>query len=218
MDEVLGHLTNDGGRLALLYLDLDKFKYVNDTLGHPAGDTLLESVARRLRACVRDSDIVARLGGDEFAILYLSPELPAAAMALAQRVIDTIGAPYQLGQRPVHVGVSIGIAIASGSETDGDTLLKNADMALYQAKAKGGRSYCIFEADMEANLRMRGLQVKLICASRWNGNNSRSITSLSMICKAISSADSKLYCVGTIQPAGWCCQGSSSHWPRSWAS
>ena len=155
MDEVLGHLTNDGGRLALLYLDLDKFKYVNDTLGHPAGDTLLESVARRLRACVRDSDIVARLGGDEFAILYLSPELPAAAMALAQRVIDTIGAPYQLGQRPVHVGVSIGIAIASGSETDGDTLLKNADMALYQAKAKGGRSYCIFEADMEANLHAR---------------------------------------------------------------
>ncbi len=137
MDEVLGHLSKDGLRLALLYLDLDKFKYVNDTLGHPAGDVLLEAVARRLQACVRDADIVARLGGDEFAILYLSTELPVAATALAQRLIDTLSAPYQIGHRQVDVGVSIGIAIATGADMDGDTLLKNADMALYQAKAKG---------------------------------------------------------------------------------
>jgi diguanylate cyclase (GGDEF)-like protein len=155
MNDVLSHLTEDGRRLALLYLDLDKFKYVNDTLGHPAGDALLEIVARRLRGCVRESDIVARLGGDEFAILYLSSELPIAATTLAQRLIDTLSVPYQLGQRQVEVGVSVGIAIATGSDIDGDTLLKNADMALYQAKAKGRKTYCVFEADMEARLHAR---------------------------------------------------------------
>jgi diguanylate cyclase (GGDEF)-like protein len=155
MDDVLRHLAKDGKHLALLYLDLDKFKYVNDTLGHPAGDALLEAVARRLQACVRESDIVARLGGDEFAILYLNTDVPGAAIVLAQRLIDTLSAPYQFGQRHMEVGVSIGIAIATDSDMDGDTLLKNADMALYQAKAKGRGTYCIFEADMEAKLHLR---------------------------------------------------------------
>jgi diguanylate cyclase (GGDEF)-like protein len=99
IDDVLCHLTKDDRRLALLYLDLDKFKYVNDTLGHPAGDALLEAAARRLQACVRESDIVVRLGGDEFAILYLSAELPVAAIQLAQRLIDALSAPYKIGQR-----------------------------------------------------------------------------------------------------------------------
>jgi diguanylate cyclase (GGDEF)-like protein len=155
MDVVLSHLNNDGRRLALLYLDLDRFKYVNDTLGHPAGDALLEAAARRLQSCVRGSDIVSRLGGDEFAILYLAADLPAAATTLAQRLIDALSAPYQLGQRRVEVGVSIGIAIATGADMDGDTLLKNADMALYQAKAQGRGTYCVFEADMEARLHAR---------------------------------------------------------------
>jgi diguanylate cyclase (GGDEF)-like protein len=155
MDDVLCDLSKDERRLALLYLDLDKFKYVNDTLGHPAGDALLEAFARRLKTCVRDYDIVARLGGDEFAILYLSTELPVAAIGLAERLIDTLSAPYQLGQRRVEVGVSIGIAITTGVDTDGDTLLKNADMALYQAKAMGRGTYCVFEADMEARLHAR---------------------------------------------------------------
>ena len=155
MDDVLLHLTKDGKRLALLYLDLDKFKNVNDTLGHPAGDALLEAVARRLQACIREADIVARLGGDEFAILYLSADLPFAATVLAQRLNDALSAPYQIGQRSVEVGVSIGIAIANDRTMDGDTLLKNADMALYQAKAMGRGTYCIFEADMEARLHQR---------------------------------------------------------------
>jgi len=153
LDEALRHLPQCGESLALLYLDLDRFKYVNDTLGHPAGDALLEAAARRLQGCVRDSDVVARLGGDEFAILYLSPELPGAAISLAQRVIDTLSAPYQIGQRQVQVGVSIGIAVAGGTDMDGDTLLRNTDMALYQAKARGRGTYCFFETDMEARLR-----------------------------------------------------------------
>ena len=155
LDEALNQVSPDGDHLALLYLDLDKFKYINDTLGHPAGDALLEAAALRLRNCVRESDLVARLGGDEFATLYLSPALPDAAAGLAQRIIETLSAPYQLDQRQVEVGVSIGIAIASGADIDGDTLLRNADMALYQAKANGRGTYAIFESDMEVRLRAR---------------------------------------------------------------
>ena len=155
MAEALGELTEDGDCLALLYLDLDKFKFVNDTLGHSAGDSLLEIVARRLQGCIRDTDIVARLGGDEFAVLYKSHDLPMAATTQAQRIIDALGAPYQLDQRRIDVGASIGIAIATNADMDGDTLLRNADMALYQAKAKGRGTYCVFEADMEVRLHAR---------------------------------------------------------------
>jgi predicted signal transduction protein with EAL and GGDEF domain len=124
-------------------------------LATPPVTPYLDAVGRRLQAGARDSDLVARLGGDEFAILYLSSELRGAAIALAERLINTLDAPYQLGQRQVEVGVSIGIAIATGADMDGDPLLKNADMALYQAKAMGRGTYCVFEADMEARLSAR---------------------------------------------------------------
>jgi diguanylate cyclase (GGDEF)-like protein len=153
--EAISQLNDTDAHLALLYIDLDRFKFVNDTLGHSAGDTLLEIVARRLQGCVRDADMVARLGGDEFAVLHKARDLPAAATAQAERVIEVLSGPYQLGQRQVDLGVSVGIAIATGTSIDGDQLLRNADMALYQAKSKGGGTYCVFEPEMESRLHAR---------------------------------------------------------------
>jgi diguanylate cyclase (GGDEF)-like protein len=155
LDEMIGNVKWRDTRLALLYLDLDRFKHVNDTLGHPIGDALLEAAGRRLLSCLRGSDIVARLGGDEFAIAFESADLPTAAEQLGQRIIDALGMPYNLAGHTVIVGASIGIALAGDGEMNADTLLKNADMALYQAKAKGRGVFSLFEADMERQLLSR---------------------------------------------------------------
>ncbi len=155
MEDALRLVSHRGLSLALLYLDLDKFKYVNDSLGHPAGDALLKAAAKRLKSCVRESEVVARLGGDEFAIGIISPDMPDAAIALARRVIDRLSAPYDLGKRQALVGVSIGIAITRAHGADCDMLLKQADMALYQAKANGRGTYAIFAEEMERQLSAR---------------------------------------------------------------
>jgi len=155
LDEMITNLVYRKTGLALLYLDLDRFKQVNDTLGHPIGDALLEAAGRRLLGCLRDGDIVARLGGDEFAIAYVSPNLPEAAQQLGQRIIDALSTPYNLAGHTVIVGASVGIALAGAGQMDADTLLKNADMALYQAKAKGRGVWSMFEADMETQLLSR---------------------------------------------------------------
>ncbi len=147
------------GGLALLFLDLDHFKNVNDTLGHPLGDALLRDVARRLRSCIREGDLVARLGGDEFAILQAPGRSAEEAADLAQRVVDVICAPYELLGYRAQVGASIGIALAehvSGdAATAADLMLKHADLALYRAKAAGRRTWRFFEASMAAELEAR---------------------------------------------------------------
>jgi diguanylate cyclase (GGDEF)-like protein len=155
LDDMISSLAHRDTGLALLYLDLDRFKHVNDTLGHPIGDALLEAAGRRLLSCLRDRDIVARLGGDEFAIAYVAPDLPAAAQQLGERIISALSTPYHLAGHTVIVGVSIGIALAGDLQMDADTLLKNADMALYQAKARGRGVCSLFEADMERQLLSR---------------------------------------------------------------
>ena len=152
LDEMISNLPDRDMGLALLYLDLDKFKHVNDTLGHPIGDALLESAGSRLLNCVRECDIVARLGGDEFALAYVSPDLPIAAERLAQRIISALSAPYHLEGHTVIAGASVGIALAGHGPMSADTLLKNADMALYQAKARGRGCWSLFEVDMERQL------------------------------------------------------------------
>jgi diguanylate cyclase (GGDEF)-like protein len=155
LDEMIGNLAQRDTGLALLYLDLDRFKHVNDTLGHPVGDALLETAGVRLLGCLREGDIAARLGGDEFAIAYVSPDLPAAAEHLAQRIITALSNPYRLEGHTISVGASVGIALAGDGRLDADTLLKNADMALYQAKGRGRGVCCLFEADMERRLLSR---------------------------------------------------------------
>lgn len=129
-------------RSAVLYLDLDGFKQVNDTLGHATGDALLFAVAQRIRNCVREGDLAARLGGDEFAILMMGATEQAAAL-LAQRVLDGVGHPIYLEGHKVEVSVSIGIALSNPGQSP-DTLLGNADQALYQAKANGRGIYRLF--------------------------------------------------------------------------
>jgi diguanylate cyclase (GGDEF)-like protein len=155
LDEMINTLGHRDTGLALLYLDLDRFKHVNDTLGHPIGDALLEAAGRRLLSCLRGADIVARLGGDEFAIAFESTDLPNAALLLGQRIISALGMPYKLAGHTVIVGASIGIALAGDEGMNADTLLKNADMALYQAKAQGRGVCSLFEADMERQLLSR---------------------------------------------------------------
>ena len=147
---------------AVLSLDLDHFKSVNDTLGHPIGDKLLQAAADRMRGCTRETDIVARLGGDEFAILQLAFKRPQDATSLAARLIDAVGAPYQLDGHQVIVGTSVGIAIAPADGTVPDQLMKNADLALYRCKEDGGNRYSFFEAQMDARMqKRRALEIDL---------------------------------------------------------
>ena len=132
--------------IALLFLDLDDFKPINDALGHAAGDELLVAVAERLRAAVRKTDAVARLGGDEFAVLLTDVEHPDTAGALAGKLVDRIGQPYMLSGRRIEVGVSIGISVYPRDGATVDTLLSHADAAMYAAKARGRRQYRFFDA------------------------------------------------------------------------
>lgn len=147
--------TERGLRLALLYLDLDRFKDVNDTLGHPVGDALLQAVASRLRTCVDNPERVSRLGGDEFAVISLSAAQPEAAEALSARIVEALSDPYEIAGHTLGISVSLGIAVAEGPDDDAHALLKQADVALYQAKAQGRGTYCVFLPDMDRHLRAR---------------------------------------------------------------
>jgi diguanylate cyclase (GGDEF)-like protein len=154
-----------GQSFAVICLDLDQFKEVNDTLGHPVGDELLKSVARRLRGCLRDTDIVARLGGDEFAVIQKTVQRPEDSNKLATKLVEVISEPYDLSGKHVVIGASIGIALAPGDGSDPDQLLKNADMALYLAKKEGRGTHRFFEPEMDARLQARrGMEIDLRAA------------------------------------------------------
>ena len=154
IEQALAHMGRGDG-FAVLCLDLDHFKQVNDTLGHPVGDRLLRAVAERLLACVREIDTVARLGGDEFAIVQRDVHHPEDAAILARRVVEVVSAPYELEGHSVTVGVSIGIAVAPADGALCERLLKNADLALYRAKAEQRGVWRFFEAEMDALLQTR---------------------------------------------------------------
>ena len=144
-----------GDGVALLCLDLDRFKSVNDTLGHAAGDGLLQAVAQRLRDCTRETDLVARLGGDEFVIVQEKAIQPLDVSALGRRLVDVLGAPFDIDGQPVTIGVSIGIAVSMDGLESGDALLKRADLAMYRAKADGRGTFRFFEAEMDAAAQSR---------------------------------------------------------------
>jgi len=144
-----------GEIIAMLCLDLDHFKSVNDTLGHPIGDELLKLVADRLRGCTREPDTIARLGGDEFAIIMTQLRQPSDAAVLARRIRASISRPYQVDGHQIVSDISIGISIAPVDGTEPDQLLKNADMALYGAKGDGRGTYRFFEADMDRRMKER---------------------------------------------------------------
>jgi len=154
LSEALAHVEH-GQRLAVLYLDLDQFKNVNDTLGHPTGDELLRVVAGRLRACLGDTDTISRVGGDEFCIIQTDIRDATDAEKLARRLAEAVQAPYDLHGHLVMIDASIGIALAPNDGTDVNELLKNADMALYGAKADGRGVYRFFEPKMDARMKAR---------------------------------------------------------------
>ncbi|WP_248742638.1 MULTISPECIES: putative bifunctional diguanylate cyclase/phosphodiesterase [unclassified Pseudomonas] len=133
---------------SVFYLDLDHFKRVNDTLGHPVGDLLLEQVAQRIKTVVRENDVVARLGGDEFAILQLDVSEPTQSAAMATKILETLQAPYQLGGNAVRISASIGISSYAPVSFDADSLLGQADMALYRAKESGRDQFHFHSEDI----------------------------------------------------------------------
>ena len=151
--------SSENSTSAVLCLDLDRFKLVNDTLGHPVGDALLVAVGERLRSLVREGDMVARLGGDEFAIIQRMRPTSALPEALARRISASIAEPYLIGGQRVQIGVSVGIERINSASTDPDEVLRNADLALYKAKASGA-GYCVFEPAMHA-LASRRRQLEL---------------------------------------------------------
>jgi diguanylate cyclase (GGDEF)-like protein len=144
-----------GGQLAVLYIDIDEFKSVNDSLGHPVGDELLKAIAFRLSGCVRQTDFVARLGGDEFAVVQTGVNNPADVMDLVIRIYQAIRTPVECLGHQLVTDASIGIALAPQDGTDLDQLLKNADLAMYGAKSDGRRTYRFFEREMDARVRAR---------------------------------------------------------------
>jgi diguanylate cyclase (GGDEF)-like protein/PAS domain S-box-containing protein len=150
------HMVKRTDQLAVLCLDLDHFKKINDSLGHPVGDALLEQAAARLRTCVGPGDTVARLGGDEFAIVqFCNGCEPSAVPALASQIVEVVAAPYEIEGHQLVIGVSIGISLAPEDGDNPDELLKNADLALYRAKADGRGTYRFFEAGMDARAQAR---------------------------------------------------------------
>jgi diguanylate cyclase (GGDEF)-like protein len=144
-----------GETMAVLCVDLDHFKGVNDTLGHLVGDAILQAVADRLRACVREIDLVARLGGDEFAVLQSALSLPEDGAVLASRIVEAIAEPFDVQGHQILIGASIGIAVAPADGRDANTLMKNADLALYRAKGEGRGAFHFFEPGMDAAIQER---------------------------------------------------------------
>jgi len=144
-----------GECLAVLCLDLDQFKSVNDALGHHIGDELLKLVGERLRRCTRELDIVARMGGDEFAIIMTQMEQAADAATLSKRIRDSVIKPYQVEGHQIVTDISIGISVAPMDAVESDELLRNADMALYDAKADGRGTFRFFEPEMNTRMKVR---------------------------------------------------------------
>ena len=145
LTRALERLGKGGDPVALLALDLDRFKQVNDTFGHEAGDELLRQVAQRLAALLSDNDTLARLGGDEFVILQDAIKTVAQSQSLSERIIARISEPYRLAGTEVRIGVSIGVALAADAARDGLDLPARADFALYQAKESGRNRYCLYD-------------------------------------------------------------------------
>lgn len=163
LDEAAKRLARHGTTFTVLMLDLDKFKNVNDTLGHPAGDRLLVEVAQRLKSSLRDTDVVARLGGDEFAIIQQNEKNQSeGAILLALRIIGLIEQPFEIDGHQVVVGTSIGIAFAPEHGDDAESLLQKADFALYAAKSGGRNDFRVFKPELtEAADLQKSLETEL---------------------------------------------------------
>ena len=150
LSQAIGLAHRHRKQVALLFLDLDNFKHINDSLGHAIGDQLLQSVAVRLTACVRTTDTVCRQGGDEFVILLAEIEQPQDAAHVAEKLRAAFAVPHLIGGHELHVTLSIGISVFPDDGIDVDTVMQNADTAMFHAKARGRDNYQFFRADMNS--------------------------------------------------------------------
>lgn len=148
LEHALALARRESSRVALLFIDLDRFKSINDTLGHHVGDELLIAVSQRLRQCVRESDLVARLGGDEFVVMLPGLDQSPAAASVAEKIVASIGEPYLIGAHTLYTTPSVGIAIYPEDGADGESLMRNADAAMYHAKSAGRNNFQFFDAKM----------------------------------------------------------------------
>jgi diguanylate cyclase (GGDEF)-like protein len=155
LEQAVATVSRRGEVAAVLCVDLDRFKDVNDTLGHGAGDQLVKGCAERLQACVREIDTVARIGGDEFAIVQVGIEQPEGAQQLCRRVTETLAQPFEIEAQEVLVTASVGVALIPMDGSIPGRLLQNADIALYRAKEEGRNTFRFFEAGMDARLQAR---------------------------------------------------------------
>jgi diguanylate cyclase (GGDEF)-like protein len=155
LEQALGRRIHREEMVAIHHLDLDQFKAVNDTFGHPVGDKLLKIVADRLRGLVRENDTIARMGGDEFVIVQAPITDPAEATALAERIIELMGEPFDIDGHQAVIGASVGIAVGPGDGLRPDRLLRNADLALYRAKGDGRGTFRFFEPAMDLQMQTR---------------------------------------------------------------
>jgi diguanylate cyclase (GGDEF)-like protein/PAS domain S-box-containing protein len=149
-------LDRSGAEFFVLVFDLNRFKSVNDTLGHPVGDALLQELAARLRVVCAEASTICRLGGDEFAVIHSAGEDPrCAAVSLATRLVDAVSSPFEIQGHRILIGISIGIALAPQNGTEPGQILKNADLALYRAKSEGRSGYFFYDAEMDVDARAR---------------------------------------------------------------
>jgi diguanylate cyclase (GGDEF)-like protein len=155
LDQCIAEVRRKVGKFAVFYLDLDQFKAVNDSFGHPFGDKLLQEVAARIAAEVRGGDTIARLGGDEFAIIQRVENTLNDPVQLAQRVIASVSEPYMIDGNTIVIGASIGISVTPNDSLVADELIRGADMALYQSKAQGRGNYNFFRTSMDEQVRAR---------------------------------------------------------------
>ena len=204
LEHALAMTRRGGANLAVLMLDLDRFKEVNDTLGHPAGDALLQAVAARLQGCVRETTLIARLGGDEFAVIEYVENPVVEAVALAERIKKALCEPFDLGDNRVIAGTSIGIAVAPRDGTDSDEILKSADLALYSAKSGGRGSFRFFEPELDQLMHARRNLERDMRSALADGEFELRYQPL-VISKAARSAASRRCCDGIIPSEAWSC-------------
>jgi diguanylate cyclase (GGDEF)-like protein/PAS domain S-box-containing protein len=201
------------GSCAVLFLDLDDFKTINDGLGHAVGDSVLREVSARLVGVLREGDTAARLGGDEFAVLLEDCDA-ATCSALADRLITALGAPYAVGDTEIVPYGSVGIAVAAGDDTTTDDLMRNADLALYEAK-NGGKSRWRLFARACTTSRSSAWRSRTSCGARSPSARSSSTTSRSWRSRQATSSASRRSPGGSTRPAGFCCPAGSSPSPRT---
>ena len=206
----------ESSRCALLFIDLDHFKRVNDTQGHSSGDAVLVETARRLAQCVRAADTIARLGGDEFTITFTQLNNPGEVHRGVKEVLAALAQPFDIDGQQTYLGASIGIAVFPEDGKTAADLLKSADTAMYRAKASGRGQAMFFEERMNHEVRERVLLERELTPP-WTTTSSCCATSRRWTCAPGASSAPRRCCGGGTRRADWCRRRSSSRWRRSGA-